>query len=423
MLSRSSLFILSRKGVKVLTASLIVLGALSASSLPGAQGFGLLSNALAQAKRSPFDNGPKTIASQERVTVLVDREIADGKSYIALKISVPTDSKINAFLIDNPKRIVVDFEGASIKRSENFAAPENDVVQQVRLGAHPEKLRVVIDLKRTTQPEFDWKAGKRQAIVKILEGSAPSAVKESPPAPAATPTSPAPAALPTEAPAKPTPQAAAQATATPLAPTAVAKDTPIPPTPAQAAPTIAVPTVAPTNPAATAVATPVKTLSDIDTKPAAAVAAGAAAAAGAVAADAADEVVDEKKEEAQLLADLEAQRSSRTTPKPTTSFSIKGYKFEHGADKTPVLKIVLNKPRAQAQISKVDPETYKIEIKDCSVENEDLELPQFPPHDFVGFVMVVSETVGKNVEVSVSVEEGVVLGTTVQENEILVKKP
>jgi hypothetical protein len=37
--------------------------------------------------------------------------------------------------------------------------------------------------------------------------------------------------------------------------------------------------------------------------------------------------------------------------------------------------------------------------------------------------MVVSETVGKNVEVSVSVEEGVVLGTTVQENEILVKKP
>jgi hypothetical protein len=92
-------------------------------------------------------------------------------------------------------------------------------------------------------------------------------------------------------------------------------------------------------------------------------------------------------------------------------------------DKTPVLKIMLNKPRAQAQISKVDAETYKIDIKDCGVDNEDLELPQFPPHDFVGFVMVVSETVGKNVEVSVSVEEDMILGTVVQENEIWVKKP
>jgi hypothetical protein len=128
-------------------------------------------------------------------------------------------------------------------------------------------------------------------------------------------------------------------------------------------------------------------------------------------------------EESEDLGDLEQRSVGPSPTKVPTTFSIKGYKFEYMPDKTPVLKIMLNKPRAQAQISKVDSETYKIDIKDCGVENEDLELPQFPPHDFVGFVMVVAETVGKNVEVSISVEEDIVLGTVVQENEIWVKKP
>jgi hypothetical protein len=37
--------------------------------------------------------------------------------------------------------------------------------------------------------------------------------------------------------------------------------------------------------------------------------------------------------------------------------------------------------------------------------------------------MVISELVGKNTEISISVEEGTVLGTSVHENEIWIKKP
>jgi hypothetical protein len=123
------------------------------------------------------------------------------------------------------------------------------------------------------------------------------------------------------------------------------------------------------------------------------------------------------------LGDIEDNKAVEPAPKVPTTFSIQGYKFERLPDKTPVLKILLNKPRAQAQISKVDEETYKIEIKDCGLDNEDLELPQFPPHDFVGFVMVVAETVGKNTEISVSVENNIVLATSVNDQEIWVKKP
>jgi hypothetical protein len=365
---------------------------------------------------SGLSGGPKTIASKDRVSVLIDREIEDTKSFIVLKISVPTDSKVNAFLLPDPPRLVVDFEGASIKKSENFAAPTNGVVKQVRLGAHSNKLRVVVDLLKTTPPEYDWKAGKRQAIIRILEEERAAAPVAPVVSPASQPTTQAPLVEPTKASPPATPTIAATNTAKVAAPTATT------------APSFT-PTAAATP--TTVVATPVQQkLADLE-KPAVAGAGGAAVAPVAPAgqgAPAKPALPDYQSEGAiqpepsqERLGDLEASKGQGA--KAATAFIIKGYKFEYLPDKTPVLKIALNKPHAQAQISKVDAETYKIEVKDCSLDNEDLELPQFPPHDFVGFVMVVSEPVGKNIEISVSIENEMVLATSIHDNEIWVKKP
>lgn len=358
---------------------------------------------------SALAGGPKTIASKDRVSVLIDREIEDTKSFIILKISVPTDSKVNAFLLPDPPRLVVDFEGASIKKSENFAAPTNGVVKQVRLGAHSNKLRVVVDLLKTTPPEYDWKAGKRQVIIKILEETR----KEAPVAPIATPAVQPTIQAPVVEPAKVSPPATPT-----IAPTNTVK---------VAAPTATtLPSFTPTAAATptTLAATPSQQkLADLE-KPA--IAGGSAPAApGAPAKPALPDYQSEgaiqPEPSQERLGDLEASKGQGA--KAATAFTIKGYKFEYLPDKTPVLKIALNKPHAQAQISKVDAETYKIEVKDCALDNEDLELPQFPPHDFVGFVMVVSEPVGKNVEISVSIENEIVLATSIHDNEIWVKKP
>jgi hypothetical protein len=348
---------------------------------------------LADDNSNAFDKGPKTMASKERVSVLIDRELRDGKSFIVLKISVPTDSTINAFPLEDPARLVVDFEGASIKKSENFTAPDNRVVKQVRLGAHTGKLRVVIDLLGSKVAEYDWKAGKRQAIITFVEGTAPAVTPVTLPTP--------PAAQPTLTPTLPS------STAVSPSNTPEPRKSPLPdPTPTQEQqPTLAdvahkEPTTAPVQPSL----------------PAAATAALPAAEEEALAKDAVAAVSTD-------LGDLEDAPSGPPPTRVPTTFLIKGYKFEYLPNKDPVLKILLNKPNAQAQISKVDSETYKIELKDCGVENDDLELPQFPPHDFVGFVMVVAEAVGKNVEVSVSVEEDVTLTTSVRGGEVWVTKP
>lgn len=378
----------------------------------------------AEGKKAPFSDGPKTIASKEHVSVLIDREITDGKKFIVLKISVPTDSQVKAFTLADPPRVVVDFEGASIKKSEDFQAPENEVIKTVRLGAHPQKIRVVLDMRRSTPPEYEWKAGKRQAILRFFEGQAEGAQPSSTAVPAPSKTSPTTAPVPAVTSPKlpettaPLPVATKAPTlpATPVVATAIAA-TPVPATAVVATAAVT------TAPQATAVpATPVpataapatpqqKTLSDVEPK-------NAGSQSGSQPQAAAPEVG--AKQGVSDLGDLE---KGPAEPRAQTTFSVTGFKFEYLADKTPVLKIILNKPRAETQISKVDDEGYKIDIKDCGIENEDLELPQFPPHDFVGFVMVLAEVVGKNLEISVNTEENVVLGTSVHENEIWVKKP
>ena len=382
------------------TSLMLVMGLATAISI-------LIPTTTSVAENPPgnFSGGPKTIASKERVSILIDREIEQTKSFIILKISVPTDSKINAFLLSDPPRLVIDFDGASVKKSENFVAPANGVIKQVRLGAHPEKLRVVVDLIQSTPPEYEWKAGKRQAIIKILESTHAASPSQ--------PSSPPVAATPTLAPVATTavPAQAAQATPT------------MAPTPSlTATPTIVATTTAPSAPTETSG----PTLSDVEK------AAPLGASAGATNAGAPPKAAlpdyqtgadDVAVENSQDLGDLESSKQAGQPQKVATTFSITGYKFERLPDKTPVLKIILNKPKAQAEISKVDEETYKIILRDCGLANEDLELPQFPPHDFVGFVMIVAETVGKDTEISVSTEGDMALTTSMHDQEIWVKKP
>jgi hypothetical protein len=391
---------------------MIVSKALQTLALAIAGALLLSTNSYAQAKKAPFAGGPKTVSSKENVTVLIDREITDGKSYIVLKITVPADSKVNSFTLSDPPRVVVDFEGASVKKSEDLTAPENDVIKQIRIGAHPAKIRFVLDMKRASAPEYDWRAGKRQAVLKFVEGAADTAAAPAPAAAATKPATASPAAaLPTQPPASTT--AAPSVVTTQAAPTHTHTTIPT------AAPTLS-PTPQPSSSPTPLPAATKATLSDLEPTAKPEVVAAAGVAAGAAAAAAAVAPKDATGSASTDLGDIE--KGPRQPPVATT-YKIKGYKFEYLPNKTPVVKILLNKPTAQAQISKVDEETYKVEIKDCGLENEDLELPQFPPHDFLGFVMVISELVGKNTEISISVEEGTVLGTSVHENEIWIKKP
>ena len=360
-------------------------------------------------------SGPTTLGSKDRVSVILDREKGDDGTYVVLKVVVPQDVKIDAFMLPSPPRIVLDLDGASIKRSESYAVPANGVVKQVRLGAYPSKLRVVVDLTKAEAPKYDWKAGKRQVILRMLEDAATpqpplqQVAKASEPPKDAAPTEKAAAvreihSLPSET--------------APKLPAGDANSRDLPDATEPKSASLGESESADVMPAQGVAQAPAKVESvkiekevlapPTSEKEQVKDVAEAGAAAGTLGAAAAS--------------------SSSALPKQglpvSGSLKIVGYRFEYTEPgKKPVLKITLNSDGAKAQISKVDATTYKIVVPKSSLANEDLVLPQFPPAEFVGFIMVMSEEVGESVEITISIEEGVSLTTLVHGDEIWVSPP
>lgn len=339
-------------------------------------------------------SGATTLSSRDRVSVVIDREKAPDGTYVVLKITVPTEVKIDAFMLPEPPRIVLDLAGASVKRSGAFAAPLNGVVKQVRLGAHPDKLRVVVDLAKGEAPKYEWKSGKRQVILRMLEAPAaplPPAVQQPEKKPEAPP---APPAVPAVAPKLPSgPAQGDAATLGDAEPPGLAK------APVASEPSKAQGAQLDSESLKAAAAAP---------QPAQEAKAPASDAPGTLGAAAASAKLPDQ--------------GSRLPE--ANGLKIVGYRFEHSEQhKAPTLKITLNSGGATAQMSKVDATTYKIVVPKSSLANEDLVLPQFPPADFAGFIMVMSEEVNGAVEVTISVEEGLSLTTMVRGDEIWVLPP
>ena len=184
-------------------------------------------------------NAATTLTSKEKVTFIIDRDQNGAQSFILVKIMVPSDAKASTLMLSDPPRLVVDFEGLELKKSENLQPPKNGAVKQIRLGAHPDKLRVVLDLNADSPPQYESKAGSRQVLLRIAESSGTQ-----PSAPAA-----APQQNPTAIPATPTlkPVAATAIPATPTSVPATPTKVAATPTKAPATPTIAVPTATPTK--------------------------------------------------------------------------------------------------------------------------------------------------------------------------------
>jgi hypothetical protein len=104
---------------------------------------------------------------------------------------------------------------------------------------------------------------------------------------------------------------------------------------------------------------------------------------------------------------------------PVTDFTIQSaeYSFLEPGHKE-AFRVTLSRQGAQAQMSKVDPTTYKIVVPKCGLANLGLALPQYPPADFKGLLAVTSKIEGDVVEITAQVEQGVSLTTLVRDREV-----
>lgn len=406
-----------------------------------------------------------TLSSKQKVTIIIDRERTPERTILLLKIMVPQDAKVESFALQNPSRIVVDFHGVVIKTSENLVPPKNSAIKMIRLGAHADKLRIVIDLATTAAPQYEWRESPRQATLRIVEsGTAPVPPVEPTKAPvvatrvveAAAPTSP-PTAVPLQAPTlKPT------LTSTPL-------PTPLP----TKAPTLA-PPPAPTTPPtveqqATTTAPKLPDMTDKELEDAL----DKEVAKASQALERGDELPDITEFEGEDLVDVpledleQSDLSEEKVPKappaaptaqspgvvtkdmqtsttnssaikpnslsglrantvpaaPVTDVTVQRAEFSFlEPDHKEAFRLSLTQGNAQAQMSKVDPTTYKVVISKCGLANLGLALPQYPPAEFKGILAATPKVAGDTVEITIQVEEGVSLSTLMRDKELWIKR-
>ena len=106
---------------------------------------------------------------QENVRVTLDRQSKDGVIALVLKAQLKSKPNVNIFTLTNPSRIVLDFEKGKLRHNEQFAVPDSPVVSTIRLGTHPAKFRIVVDIKGDYIPEFKHTQNNELVALTIVE--------------------------------------------------------------------------------------------------------------------------------------------------------------------------------------------------------------------------------------------------------------
>ena len=86
-------------------------------------------------------------------------------------------------------------------------------------------------------------------------------------------------------------------------------------------------------------------------------------------------------------------------------------------DRRPVVKLDII-GRGSFTLERVSQKSFELKIPNCALANSQLELPYFPPHDFLGFTFVHPKQQGANVVVSIGVEHGVRISSLPNQDEV-----
>lgn len=121
-----------------------------------------------QVQNIPVLRGPMVVSA------IVPHTGQDGTS-----IEIASDAafgKYQAYILKKPNRLVIDMPGAKTEVNEKAIAVNSEYINQVRIGASPEKLRVVLDIASADMPQYQIvKQGK--SLLVHLQGEKGGAIE------------------------------------------------------------------------------------------------------------------------------------------------------------------------------------------------------------------------------------------------------
>lgn len=98
---------------------------------------------------------------------------------------------------------------------------------------------------------------------------------------------------------------------------------------------------------------------------------------------------------------------------------LKEITFSHENDQT-IVMLSLSE-RTNFKLTRENPREYKITITDCSVGQQGLTLPQFPPNDMVGFTLVKATPGENKLEITIGVDDGMKASAVNKDSMIIVR--
>jgi hypothetical protein len=137
--------------------------------------------------------GQELLRSGGGESVLLVSRVSDD-----IVLSFPADTKPTTFLLDSPRRLVVDGKGSNFPSSWNVTKTVSDsVVKKIRVGVYPDKVRVVLDLA-VLSGEIQSSVQGAQVVISVsIAGNdakagrvneTPLAIASTTPSPTSTPT-------------------------------------------------------------------------------------------------------------------------------------------------------------------------------------------------------------------------------------------
>lgn len=334
---------------------------------------------------NPAAASPLAHAKASGLSVRLDGA-ARGQYRLVIDSASPQSRPPEVLVVENPTRLVVDVPGVPSKSASSVAVRDG-TVKAIRIGVHPDKTRIVLDIAGSALPEH------RVVGTGVVEFSVAGAVEPlseaaETPEPKATPT-----ALPTALP-KPSMEPTARPTSTPTpqpspSPKPTARET------ATATPTKA-PIVAPDEEDPL----DLPPLIDETPKPDTSKEVEPTPPAGETEIDPDIPAVSHQPGTGAVIQTIYYQTMNNTKV-PAVAFEIEGMDTY--------------------SLNKKKPDLYELVIQNARLGGKHLSLPQFPPDTFRGFSVIVPREEDGNVFVKIYVEENVKLFPFIAKGQLWLK--
>jgi type IV pilus secretin PilQ/predicted competence protein len=132
------------------------------------------------------NQAPKKAAVQTAVTSPISQKstnsittsVATGVNYISIPTGVESP-KYSITRVSSPERLVVDLEVDNLANARSSKTPELQYVSGVRVGAHPGKTRIVLDLKGGKELAHEARLDKGALTIALSAGAAAKVVAAS----------------------------------------------------------------------------------------------------------------------------------------------------------------------------------------------------------------------------------------------------